>query len=432
VRVSFAEVANHLTERLRFGADDAERLIRRLFRDHPSKDFAVRLWDGRDVAFSPSPAVTLVFTDRDTFRACLGSSDPAQFAEAYLDRRLLIEGDPWDAIRVVSYLRTVDLGLREILGFAAKLAVPASSHTAEQDARDVQAHYDLSDEFFRLFLDERMVYSCAYFASPGQPLEAAQARKLDLVCRKLRLQPGDSFLDIGCGWGALVIWAAERYGVRAHGITLSPHQAAEARRRVQATGLASRVTIDERHYADLPAGAYDKAASIGMCEHVGIAQLPAYFHAACRALRPRGLFLNHGITRPRQRRVEIGGSFVIRHVFPGSEIDDLSHLQGQMEDANFEVLDVESLRPHYALTLAHWYRRFRAARDRAGQFVPERVLRAWDLYLAGCAQAFLDGVISVHQVLVGKPDAQGRTALPLTREDLLLTGRIATPPHRPS
>jgi cyclopropane-fatty-acyl-phospholipid synthase len=227
-------------------------------------------------------------------------------------------------------------------------------------------------------------------------------------------------LDIGCGWGTLAIWAATHYGVRAHGITLSTNQAAEATRRVAAAGVADRVTIDQRHYATLPARAYDKVASIGMYEHVGIAHLPAYFGTVNTLLRPGGLFLNHGITAPARRSARNGGTFIGRHVFPGGEIDGLPHLAALMEQEGFEIVDVESLRQHYALTLAHWFRRFQAARGRAASFVPERVLRTWDLYLAGCAQAFAEGTAGIHQVLAAKPDQDGRAAIPLTRNDLLV------------
>jgi cyclopropane-fatty-acyl-phospholipid synthase len=382
------------------------------------------LWDGQEVSWGDERDFTLAFTDPETFRRCFRTRAPAEFAEAYLDGRLLVEGDLWSAVGIASHLRKHDLSLRDKLRFASKLVVPASPHTVEHDRRDVQAHYDLSDELFRLFLDERMVYSCAYFASPEQSLERAQERKLDLVCRKLCLQPGEAFLDVGCGWGALVIWAAEHYGVRAHGITLSENQAAEARRRAAEAGLSDRATIELSHYSELPANAFDKISSVGMYEHVGIAKLPSYLRIVHRALRPGGLFLNHGITKPLYLPQSTGGAFIFRHVFPGAELAGVTQLQAQMESAHFEIIDVQSLRPHYALTLREWFRRLSARRDEAAQLVPACVLRIWDLYLAGCAQAFDEGLVNVHQILAAKPDSNGRTRSSLVDFPSWNQGRI--------
>jgi cyclopropane-fatty-acyl-phospholipid synthase len=418
--MSLASLLDKVVGRPAVSADDAAEIVRRLFTQHPYPAFAVRLWDGRHVSFGPPARFTLSFDSPQTFARCVGSGDPSELAEAYVDRRVCIDGDLREAVKLLSYLGTIDLDWGSKLSVASKLGYKWSKHTIQADTSDVQAHYDLSDDFFRLFLDDRMVYSCAYFTDEHETLDDAQAHKLDLVCRKLRLQPGDSFLDIGCGWGALVLWAAEHYGVIAHGITLSAHQAAEARRRAEKSGLSDRVTIDERHYAELPSDVYDKVASVGMYEHVGVGKLPAYFHAVHDALKAGGLFLNHGITAPANRPALNGGTFIGRHVFPGGELDGVPHLQDVMEHEGFEIVDVESLRRHYALTLSEWYRRFKSARQQAARVVTDRVIRAWDLYLAGCAHAFAEGMLGIHQVLAAKPD-HGRIRLPLTREDLLLT-----------
>jgi len=409
-----------LLNRLMLDADDARSIRERTFGDQPTPHFGFRLWNGQQVHWGNRQDFTLVFTDAETFRRCFVSRDPAEFAEAYADRRLHIEGDVWSAVGIGSYLRKLKVGLGDKMRFAPKLVLPATRHTVEHDRRDVQAHYDLSDEFFRLFLDEKMVYSCAYFASLDQGLERAQERKLDLICRKLALCPGEAFLDVGCGWGALVIWAAQHYGVRAHGITLSENQAAEARRRIDEAGVSDRVTIELRHYAELPAAAFDKISSVGMYEHVGIPKLPAYFRAMFRALRPGGLFLNHGITSPPHGFQTTGGEFIFRQVFPGADLASLTQLQTEMEGTRFEILDVHSLRPHYALTLRQWFRRFRARRDEAARIVPERALRIWEVYLAGCSQAFDDNVLSIHQILAAKPDADGRSPIPLVRPETLV------------
>lgn len=386
----------------------------------------MRLWDGQEVSWNQERDFTIVFTDVETFRICCLSRDPAQFAEAYADGRMLVEGDLWSAIGIARYLRTLELSLPDRLRFIPRLVARSSPHTVKRDRKDIQAHYDLSDEFFRIFLDEKMVYSCAYFADSSQSLELAQERKLDLICRKLALSAGERFLDVGCGWGALLIWAARHYGVRARGITLSENQATEARRRASIAGVGDRVTIELRHYTDLPESSFDKISSIGMCEHVGAAKLPSYMNSVHRALRPGGAFLNHGITQPREVGPG-GGAFIFRHVFPGAELLDVSGIQDEMQRVGFEVTDVQSLRRHYALTLREWFRRFTANRSAAASHVSEKVLRIWDLYLAGCAHAFEDGLINIHQVLAAKPDKYGRTHSHLTREDMLLDSALGSP-----
>ena len=250
-----------------------------------------------------------------------------------------------------------------------------------------------------------MVYSCAVFGSPEETLEAAQARKLDLVCTKLRLAPGERFLDIGCGWGALVIRAARDYGVRAHGITLSRDQYEFARERIAALGLAGRASVALADYREIPgASDYDKIASVGMFEHVGLENLPDYFFIARRLLVPGGLFLNHGITSREGGWEQTESTrFINRYVFPDGELDSVSGIQNVMEQSGFEILHVEALRPHYATTLRHWVRRLEANREAAVREVGERVYRTWQLYMAACALQFEAGETGVYQVLLSKP-----------------------------
>lgn len=398
----------------------ARRIVRFVFRDHPTRRFAVRLWNGTEIQWRPEHDFTLVFREAATFWSLMASGDPVAFADAYVDGRIDIEGDLQTAVGLASYLRKRCPPLFLRLFAPRERHTPTTRHTRTEDGRDVRAHYDLSDDFFRLFLDSRMVYSCGYFANAGQDIDEAQERKLELVCRKLRLRPGESFLDLGCGWGALPIWAAQHHGVRAHGITLSRNQARAARANVAAAGLADRVTIEERDYRTLPAGAFDKIASVGMIEHVGIAHYDAYFGCLYRALRPGGLLLNHGITQP-PGLPPTGGEFIIHCVFPSAEIDDLAHTLSVMEKSGLEIADVQSLRPHYALTLGCWNQRFVARREQAARYVSERTLRIWDLYLPGCRQGFEEGIVSVHQVLAAKPNADGTTSLPLTREEMSLS-----------
>jgi cyclopropane-fatty-acyl-phospholipid synthase len=283
----------------------------------------------------------------------------------------------------------------------------------------VQFHYDVSNEFYALWLDRAMVYSCAYFETPDTDLDCAQQAKLDHICRKLTLQPGESFLDIGCGWGALVIHAAQRYGVRAHGVTLSPRQLKMAQERILQAGLEDRVSVELLDYRDLAGDSvYDKIASVGMFEHVGVKNLPGYFSAAHRLLKPHGLFLNHGITHDCDGwEGSSSTEFINRYVFPGAELDRISNIQHFMESANFEIADVEALRPHYALTLRHWVARLEKNHASALQYVDEATYRVWRLYMTACALDFEAGGIGIYQVLAGKRVA-GNLSLPLTRRHL--------------
>ncbi|MCZ7681571.1 MAG: cyclopropane-fatty-acyl-phospholipid synthase family protein [Sandaracinaceae bacterium] len=364
-----------------------------------------------------SPACTVTFRSARAFRACVASGDPTPLAEAYVAGDVSIHGDVGAAVELGLYLAERAAGA-PAAHRSAGVSTERTVRSPDADARDERTHYDHPEELFRSSLDERMVYSCAYFAHPDQSLEEAQTRKLDLICRKLQLRPGERLLDVGCGWGALVLWAAERYGVSALGITLSESQAAEARRRVAHAGLTDRVTIAVRHYRDLGAEVFDKVSSVGMYEHVGHAHLDAYISTIERVLRPGGLFLNHGITLP-STAARPSGDFIFRHVFPGAALQPLSTICAAMERAGLELLDVQSLRPHYALTLREWAHRFRVGRADTST-VPERARRTWDLYLAGCAYAFDQGLVGVHQVLAGKLDHARRTDTPLTREELLL------------
>jgi len=271
--------------------------------------------------------------------------------------------------------------------------------------------------FYALWLDPQLVYSCAYFRSADEGLAEAQANKLDYICRKLRLRPGERLLDIGCGWGGLLIHAASRYGVEGLGVTLSGPQAAEARDRIRAAGLETRCRVEVADYRELAGdAAYDKLVSVGMVEHVGRAELGTYFRQAFRLLRAKGVFLNHGISDASLRRWPRPCSFVQRYVFPDGELPPVPSVLEAARQNGFEVRDVESLREHYALTLRHWVRRLEAHRDLVRQVVDEATYRVWRLYMAGSAQAFDSGAISVYQSLLIK-NRGGTSSLPLTRED---------------
>jgi cyclopropane-fatty-acyl-phospholipid synthase len=290
-------------------------------------------------------------------------------------------------------------------------------HSKARDRQAVAYHYDVSNDFYALWLDERMVYSCAYFASPDEDLEAAQERKLDYVCRKLRLRRGERLLDIGCGWGGLIVHAARRYGVDAVGITLGEPQAELANERIRQAGVAGRCRAEVRDYREIEEWAgYDKLVSVGMFEHVGEAMLPEYFRRAHRLLRPGGVFLNHGISRKRGEPELRGTSFVERYVFPDGELVPISATLRAAEEGGFEVRDVESLREHYALTLGHWVSRLEARHDEARRITDETTYRVWRLYMSGSVHGFETGRLNVYQTLLSKPD-RGESRLPLTRDD---------------
>jgi cyclopropane-fatty-acyl-phospholipid synthase len=283
-------------------------------------------------------------------------------------------------------------------------------HRADADARQVQFHYDVSDDFYALWLDPRRVYSCAYYADPAMDLARAQEAKLEHLCRKLMLKPGERFLDVGAGWGGLLLWAAEHYGVDATGITLSKNQHAHVNRLIEQRGLVGRVRMLLLDYRALPEDqAFDKIASIGMFEHVGRAMLPTYFAKLRRLLRPGGLLMNHGITAGGTRNTQLGagiGDFIERYIFPGGELLHLSHVLRDLADCGLEAVDVENLRPHYARTLWAWSDGLESQLDRAGELTTGQVVRAYRLYLSGSAMSFEQGWISLHQILATRPSGK--------------------------
>jgi len=285
----------------------------------------------------------------------------------------------------------------------------------------IQFHYDVSNAFYQLFLDKNMVYTCAYFTDWDNSLDRAQEDKLDMICRKLRLQKGDRFLDIGSGWGALICHAAKQYGVSAHGVTLSTEQYEYTIERIARENLGDLVTVELKDYLDVEQK-FDKIASIGMYEAIGVAAIPDYFRKVRSLLSPGGLFLNHGITRRSKRKKTRFSSrpeqrALVRYIFPGGELDDIGNTLQQLQQAKFEIHDVEGWREHYGLTTKMWCERLSARKSEAIEIVGEQTYRIWVAYLAGCSLAFTRGSAQIFQTLVSKT-ARGPAALPQTREDL--------------
>jgi len=405
------------------------RILQHILADYHGA-VAVRLWNGERVAGSDDARCTLLFKRAAPLRHLLLHQAITPLGEAYLAGDIVIEGDMEALFDLVEYLRTYQARWSDrvrlfaqalrlpLAGGATVTGVARAGRAEHQNSADAIArHYDVSNEFYRLWLDPEMVYSCAYFRDAGQSLAAAQQDKLDYICRKLRLSPGQSLLDIGCGWGALVIWAARHYGVQAHGITLSQKQYDYAVERVRREGLEQQVSIERRDYRDLPEDAsYDRVASVGMFEHIGIANFPRYFGTVRRVLKPDGLFLNHGITNDTGWQRTAITHFINRYVFPDGELTRISEVCTAMEEAGFAILDVESLRRHYALTLRRWSEALEAHRDEAVAEVGEAAHLLWRLYMAGSAYYFEQGSMDVYQVLVA-PRYQ-HLSIPLRRDDL--------------
>ena len=416
----------------RTAVDDTVALAQEVFGPPDSWGVAMRLWDGTRVGRPNAPA-TIVLRHPWTLRGMLWPPDSRTLGEAFIFGDVDVEGD-LEAV-LAAFWPVVDSGewrrLRKgarLLRLLRRLPAPppragrvhaaapiGETHSIDRDRESVRFHYDVSNDFYRLWLDRRMQYSCGYFEQPDVDLDTAQCAKLEHICRKLRLSPGDRLLDIGCGWGGLLEYAAEHYGVSGVGVTLSEPQAREANQRLARAGLADWAHAEVRDYREVT-GKFDAIVSVGMVEHVGRSQLREYCEHAFELLRPGGVFLLHGITSKWEERPGPMDPFIASYVFPDGELTPISELLTEAESVGFEVRDVENLREHYATTLRHWVRNLQARRAEAIALTDEVTYRIWRLYMTGCAYNFECGGLGVFQSLLHKPTG-GHSGLPPTRAD---------------
>ena len=429
----------------------AASLIGRIFPQ--PRAFSVRLWDGTELAASGESTFSLKINHPGALRRMFKPPIELSLGEAFILNDFDIEGDIFSAFPLMDSIASRSFSTGEIIGIGLGLsALPASSaalsvskgparaqgrgpaklrgavHSRERDRLAVQYHYDVGNDFYSLWLDRNMQYSCGYFPTGAEDLNTAQERKVEHICRKLRLQPGERLLDIGCGWGGLARYAAKNYGVNVLGVTLSKNQKAYADEQITRAGLQGGVAVELKDYRDLGDESFDKIVSVGMFEHVGRSHLPEYFAQGHRLLKPGGLFLNHGISRRAgteedrqgfvQQRIFGRGTFLQSYIFPDGELTPASVVNVMAENAGFEVRDVENLREHYALTLRNWVNRLETCREQAVKVSDEVTYRTWRLYMSASAYGFESGNINVNQTLLAKMTHAGKSNVPFSRADL--------------
>lgn len=409
------------------------------------RHFRIRLWDKTELPVDGRPSFALVLNHPAALRRMFKPPIELSLGEAFIQNDFDIEDDIFSAFPLMESIATRSFSTRELVSIGLDLLTLPSSgvartagrgpvklrgavHSRERDRVAVQYHYDVGNDFYSLWLDRNLQYSCGYFPSGAEDLDAAQKGKLEHICRKLRLKPGERLLDIGCGWGGLARYAALKYGVEVLGVTLSKNQKEYADEQNARIGLQGRVAVELKDYRDLGDESFDKIVSVGMFEHVGRAHLPEYFSQVYRLLKPGGLFLNHGISRRAeteeskqgfiQQRIFGRGTFLQKYIFPDAELIPVSDVNVMAENIGLEVRDVENLREHYALTLRHWVKRLTARREQAVKASDEVTYRTWRLYMSASAYGFESGNINVNQTLFAKMTPDGKSGVPFSRADL--------------
>ena len=413
-------------------------LLEAVFASYPRTDYAFRLWDGTIWQKKPAspPRFTIVLNHASSLRRMFFPPSDSRLGECYMIGDFDIEGALPEALNLGKHLWET-WSWKDTLRFAYKLlclpsAPPTEDHapqlsgTVHSQNRDkdaIQYHYDVSNDFYQLWLDKQMVYSCAYFKTPDDDIHTAQFQKLDMICRKLRLKAGERLLDIGCGWGALAIHAAKHYDVEVLGVTLSEKQVELAVQRVKDAQMSDKVSIQLLDYRNVDESRpFDKIVSVGMVEHIGRQNLAIYFQKAYRLLRPGGVFLNHGITILHDEfksMREAKNGFFAKYIFPDGDVQPLNYILNYAAMTKFEIRDVESLREHYARTLQCWLTRFENNEDKIVEMVGIKSYRLWRLYLLGAGWGFANGLHSIYQTLFYKAeeDEPINKNLPMTRED---------------
>ncbi|CAG8998521.1 MAG: hypothetical protein CENE_00472 [Candidatus Celerinatantimonas neptuna] len=369
----------------------------------------IHLWNGKQIDLSSDPKVIVDVPSVTSLRHLLHPTLDS-LGEAYVEGKLQIQGGVTDIINIASQL--VESSSEKALSHSK---IKRFRHSRKIDSKSISYHYDVSNDFYREWLDKNMVYSCGYFHSLDDTLDQAQEQKIDHILTKINLQPGQKLLDVGCGWGALIIRAAQKFGAKATGVTISEQQYEEAKKRIKAAGLEDCCEVKMQDYRDV-SGQFDRITSVGMFEHVGLNHLKEYFSKLNSLLADDGIIMNHGITSsdPDSGGAPAGGGeFINKYVFPNGELPHISLVLHEMGACGLEPTDIENLRRHYAVTLEHWAARFEAKSEKLKTMVDDKHYRIWRVYLAGCAHAFHQDWVALHQVVATK---SGRYSLPLTRD----------------